>query len=75
MDSKRSAKSGAFLEILGSYNPKTKKIQLKNETIKEWIIKGAQLSGTTHNLLVGAKVIDGPKINVVRGKPKIKAAA
>jgi small subunit ribosomal protein S16 len=75
MDSKRSAKSGAFLEILGSYNPKTKKIQLKNEIIKNWIIKGAQLSNTAHNLLVGAKVIDGPKINVVRAKAKVKVTA
>ena len=75
MDSKRSAKSGAFLEILGSYNPKTKKLQLKNEIIKAWIIKGAQLSNTAHNLLVGAKVIDGPKINVVRTKAKAKVAA
>lgn len=70
MESKRSAKSGAFLEILGSYNPKTKKLQLKNEKIKEWIGKGAQVSDTAHNLLVGAKLIEGPKINVVRG-PKL----
>ncbi len=75
MDSKRSAKSGAFLEILGSYDPKSKKLQVKSEKIKEWIGKGAQVSDTAHNLLVGAKLIDGPKINVVRSKLKTETKA
>ena len=66
VESKRSSKSGKFLEILGSYDPKSKKTQLKNDKIKEWLLKGAQVSDTMHNMLVTHKIIDSPKINVVK---------
>lgn len=62
----RAPKSGAYLEMLGYYNPKTKKIELKNDRIKHWLLKGAQLSATAHNMLVKAKIIEAPKINVVK---------
>ena len=71
VESKRAAKSGKFLEILGSYDARQKKIQLKNERIKHWLLNGAQVSDTVHNLLVNAKIIDSAKINVVR-PPKAK---
>lgn len=64
IDSKRAPQSGAFTEILGSYNPRQKSIQLKNDRITHWLSKGAQTSSTVHNLLVNAKVIQGKKINV-----------
>ena len=73
LDSKRAAKSGNFLEILGSYDPRKKRVALKNEQIKSWLLKGAQVSDTAHNLLVNAKIIESAKINVV--KPPKKAAA
>ncbi len=64
-------RSGKFLEILGAYNPRTKKIQLKEERIRACLKNGAQTSSTLHNLLVKSKVIEGKKINVVRlPKPK-----
>lgn len=66
----RSPKSGAYLEMLGSYNPKTKKKELKNERIKHWLLKGAQLSATAHNILVKAKIIEAPKINKARAVKK-----
>lgn len=51
------------LEILGNYNPiiNPPEINLKVDRIKYWISKGAQLSPTVHNLLVGQKVIEGKK--------------
>ncbi|MFA5926405.1 MAG: 30S ribosomal protein S16 [Parcubacteria group bacterium] len=52
---------GKFLEALGFLNPHTKEKALKEERIKYWIGKGAQCSGSVHNLLVGAKIISGPK--------------
>jgi small subunit ribosomal protein S16 len=61
IDSKRAPKSGAFLEILGSYDPRKKRVQLDNERIKHWISVGAQPSDTVHNLLVNASVINAPK--------------
>ena len=71
-DSKNSTKSGRFLEILGTYNPKSKEgakeVNFKADRIKHWISKGAQLSDTVHNFLVSEKVIEGKKINVLPKK-------
>lgn len=70
MDSRRAAKSGAFLEILGSHSPRRKMPpQLKAERIQYWLSKGAKPSGTVHNLLVRAKIIKGPKMDV---SPSVK---
>lgn len=72
-DSKNSTKSGRFLEVLGSYDTrddKNKKVDL--ERVKYWISKGAKLSGTLHNFLVGTKAIEGKKINVLPKKRPIK---
>lgn len=76
-DSKNGPKSGKYLEVLGSYDPrKDNKIeQFKVEKIKHWISKGAQLSGTVHNFLVTRKVIEGKKINVLPKKRPIAKAA
>lgn len=72
-DSKNSTKSGRFLEVLGSYDTrddKSKKVDI--ERVKYWISKGAKLSGTLHNFLVGTKAIEGKKINVLPKKIPIK---
>ncbi len=76
-DSKNSTKSGKFLEILGTYNPKAKGDSLNRaldaEKIKYWMSKGAKCSGTMHNFLVHDKVIEGKKLNVLsKKKPTIK---
>ena len=66
MDARRSAKSGDFLEILGSYNPQHEGLlSIKKDQISHWLSKGAQPSDTVHNLLVGEKLIDAPKRNMV----------
>jgi small subunit ribosomal protein S16 len=67
-DSKNSTKSGKFLEILGTYNPKAGEKVLNNDRIKYWMSQGAQCSGTMHNFLVHDKVISGKKINVLPKK-------
>jgi small subunit ribosomal protein S16 len=69
-DHKNAAKSGRFLEILGSYNPglKENRTAFKAEAIKAWISKGAQLSDTVHNFLVHEKIIEGKKVNVLSKK-------
>jgi len=67
-DSKNSTKSGKFLEIVGTYNPKSGKTTFKAEKIKYWISKGAQLSDTMHNFMVREKIIEGKKINVLPKK-------
>ena len=71
-DSKNGPKSGKFLEILGNYDArKNDKTILKEDRIKHWISNGAQVSGTVHNILVGSKVIEGKKINVLPKKTPI----
>ncbi len=71
-DSKNSTKSGRFLELLGTYNPKvadkSKRMDLVNDRIKHWMSMGAQASETMHNFLIQNKVIEGKKVNVLPKK-------
>jgi small subunit ribosomal protein S16 len=67
-DSKNSTKSGRFLEILGTYNPKAGEKILDADRIKYWMSQGAQCSDTMHNFLVHDKVIEGKKVNVLPKK-------
>ncbi len=53
---------GDCLEILGSYNPHSKDLQLKADRVKHWIENGAELSPTVNNLLIEKKVITGKKL-------------
>ncbi|MBU3942954.1 30S ribosomal protein S16 [Patescibacteria group bacterium] len=62
--------SGDFLEMLGTYNPKTKETSFKAERIKYWISKGASASATVHNLLVSNKIIDTEKVKAWKPKKK-----
>lgn len=67
-DSKNATKSGKFLEIVGSYNPKSGETVFNEERIKSLVANGAQLSDTVHNSLVHKKVISGKKMNVLPKK-------
>lgn len=51
IDSIRAPKSGAFLEILGHYDPISKKLDFKKERIQELQKKGAVISETALRLL------------------------
>jgi len=63
-DSKNSAKSGRFLEVLGNYDSrKGEKAEFKSDRISHWMGVGAQVSDTVHNLLVEKKIITGKKLN------------
>jgi len=55
---------GRHLEILGNYNPRTKKGEFKKERILYWLNLGAKASATVHNLLITNKVIEGKKEKV-----------
>jgi small subunit ribosomal protein S16 len=50
---KSHATGGAFLEIVGEYNPRSKpaKIQLANDRIQHWIGNGAKPSATVARLM------------------------
>ena len=59
---------GKYIELLGTYNPRTKKKNFNKEKIGYWLTKGAQASPTVHNLLVDEKIIDREKL--MAWKPK-----
>lgn len=66
-------KAGKYVDLVGTYNPKTKAVTLAPERIQDWIKKGAQVSPSLHNLLVAKGVVDGKKINVLPKKtPPVK---
>lgn len=67
-EKKYSPKSGKHFEYLGSYNPKTKATIIDAEAVKAWLAKGAQASGTVHNLLLKKGIVTGKKVNVLPKK-------
>lgn len=72
-DSRQGPKSGKFIDLLGSYNPKMDTVKIDGEKVRDWIAKGVQVSPTVHNLLIGQKIIEGKKINVLPKKSPIIA--
>jgi len=61
---KRSKPKSGEHEILGSFHPKTKQINLKKERILYWLSVGAKATPRVHNLLVSNKVVEGKKIPI-----------
>lgn len=72
LEKERAAKAGNIVELLGTYNPKSKALTLNEEAVKGWIGKGAQPTDSIHNLLVTKGVIEGKKVNVLPKKSPIK---
>ncbi len=71
-DQRNGVQSGKFIDIVGSYNPKVGKIELKKEAIASWIAKGVQVSDTVHNFLVDHKMIEGKKVSSLPKKTSVK---
>jgi small subunit ribosomal protein S16 len=69
------APGGRHVEVLGSYDPHTKKSIFKAERIKYWISKGAQVSDTVWNLLLKNSIIEGAKRAVKMKKKPVEAEA
>ncbi|MFC1802054.1 30S ribosomal protein S16 [Patescibacteria group bacterium] len=70
-DSKNGPKSNKNIELLGSYDPRRDVREVKGDRVKYWISKGAQVSNTVHNILVGEKIIKGKKVNVLPKKSPV----
>src|SRR5665811_143266 len=75
LEKARAAKTGNIVELLGTYNPKTKALTLNEEHVKEWIAKGAQPTDSIRNLLITKVVIEGKKVNVLPKKSPQKSEA
>jgi small subunit ribosomal protein S16 len=75
LEKERAAKAGNIVELLGTYNPRSKALTLNEEAVKSWIAKGAQPTDSIHNLLVAKGVIEGKKVNVLPKKTPQKNEA
>ena len=64
---------GRALEILGSYNPFSKDLDVKKDRIEHWINQGSQMSATVNNLLVEKGIIKGDKVTASKQGKKKKA--
>jgi len=61
VDSRFSSKSGKAKEILGWWDPKKNKFELKKERIEHWLKNGAQVSNSCFNLFVKSGIIKAKK--------------
>ncbi|MDP6605120.1 MAG: 30S ribosomal protein S16 [Dehalococcoidia bacterium] len=75
----RAPRDGAFVEIIGHYNPRTdpKTLVLKEDRVKHWLSIGAQPSETVHRLLLGEGLIatEAPKRDTKPSKAAQRAEA
>ena len=63
---------GKYKELLGTYDPHAKKLDINRERVEHWMALGAQISPTVNNLMVNHKVWDREKLD--SWKPKVKEA-
>ena len=56
----RAPRDGAFVEVLGHYNPRTspRTLVLEEDRVRYWLSQGAQPSETVHRLLHSEGLID-----------------
>ncbi len=65
-------KAGKYVDLVGTYNPKTKAMTVDGAKIKDWMSKGAQVSPSLHNLLVKNGVVEGTKKASVVSKKNLE---
>ncbi len=67
--------SGKFIEALGSYDPHSKEVALKEDRINYWLGVGAQCSDSVYNLFISKGIIKGKKrkVNIKKSAETEKA--
>ena len=71
-DKRNAPKSGKFIEVIGSYNPKAGSVTFDTAKTAAWLAQGVQPSATVHNFLVKEKIIEGKAKNVLPKKSPTK---
>lgn len=61
---------GRALEFLGSYDPHSKKLEVKADRIKHWLKHGSGMSAAVNNLLIRNNIIEGKIVKATRMKKK-----
>ena len=64
---------GEYQQLLGTYDPHTKKLVVDLERVEKMMSQGAQISPTVNNLMVNFKVWDRPKMESWKPKKKKEA--
>ena len=59
---KESPVQKKFVEILGSYNPRRKTFQVKEDRVKYWVGQNIEMSETIHNLFITKGFVTGKKV-------------
>ena len=69
----RTPRDGAFLEILGHYNPLTdpETVVIDEEKARHWLSRGAQPTDTAARLLAKVGIIERPEIRKEKSKAGI----
>jgi small subunit ribosomal protein S16 len=76
----KSPRDGAFIEILGHYNPRTepKTVVVNQEKVKQWLAKGAQPSDPVRRLFAELGLVERgfvpPKKAAAAAAPAAEAA-
>jgi small subunit ribosomal protein S16 len=67
----KSPRDGAFIEILGHYNPRTepKTVVINQEKVKAWLAKGAQPSDPVRRLLAELGLVEKAPIYPKKAAP------
>ena len=73
----KSPRDGAFIEILGHYNPRTepKTVVVNQEKAKAWLAKGAQPSDPVRRLFAELGLVERGPIYAKKAAPAAPAAA
>jgi small subunit ribosomal protein S16 len=68
----RAPRDGAFIEILGHYNPRTepKTLEVNADKAKEWLSKGAQPTETVRRLFAEKGIMDRGPIPTTKRAPR-----
>ncbi|HEX7586245.1 MAG TPA: 30S ribosomal protein S16 [Patescibacteria group bacterium] len=69
------APGGTHVEVLGSYDPRSKQAVLKEDRIKYWISQGVKVSDTAYNLFLKQGILTGEKRKVKIPAKKVEEVA
>ncbi len=58
----RCSPKGKFIEKLGWYDPRAKKVEANKEKVLSWVSKGAQLSNSVRKLLVNFSILSADEM-------------
>lgn len=74
---RRAARDGAYIESIGSYNPRLEPAQLRLdlERVEYWLGQGAEPSTTVHSLILKARKGGDAKVALITAEPVVAAAA